>query len=154
MLYICLVTFIAFISFTKVHLFILCSKVQLIHFVIHFHIIHFTDNSPSYSHSSDLVLLILHFISIQRHCVFHFFNQSRLRRLVVCSDKILIQNISCIIEAELWWYYSLLLYKNHNMVLIICYLLLHHGYLPRLETRVETFLVSFNCHWKGRKNDS
>ena len=45
---------------TKVHLFISCTKVQLIHFVIHFHLIHFTNHSPSHSHSPSLVSLILH----------------------------------------------------------------------------------------------
>ena len=45
------------------HLFISCTKVQLIHFIIHFHLIHFTDHSPSHSHSPYLVLLMLHCIS-------------------------------------------------------------------------------------------
>ena len=52
----CLVTFITFISFTKVHLFISC--IQLIHFIIHFYIIHFTDHSSFHSHSPYLILLI------------------------------------------------------------------------------------------------
>ena len=38
---ICLVTFISFISYIKVH---------LIHFVIHFHLIHFVYHSPFLSH--------------------------------------------------------------------------------------------------------
>ena len=37
----------------------LCTKVQL----IHFHLTHFTDHSPSHSHSPYLVLLMLHHIS-------------------------------------------------------------------------------------------
>ena len=89
-----LVTFNSFISFTKVHLFISCTKFQLIHFIIHFHLIHFTDHSPPNSHSSYLVLLILHPISTSL-CV-SFSRQSCLWKLGVSLDKILIQNIYCI----------------------------------------------------------
>ena len=76
MLHICLVTFISFISFTKV---------QLIHFVIH--LIHFT---ASLQHSSYCIV-------IQPHCVFHVFNQSRLWKLTVFLDKVLMRNMYCII---------------------------------------------------------
>ena len=91
MLHICLVTFISFISYSKVHLFISCTKVQL----IHFHLIHFTDHSPSHSPSPYLVLLILHHISTSLSL--SFFNQSCLWKLGVSLDKISIQNIYCII---------------------------------------------------------
>ena len=91
MLHICFVTFISFISYTKVRLFISCTKVQL----IHFHLIHFTDHSPSHSHSPFLVLLILHRISPSLSL--SFFNQSRLWKLGVSLDKILFRNIYCII---------------------------------------------------------
>ena len=86
-----LVTFISFISYTKVHLFISCTKVQL----IHFHLIHFTDHSPSHSHSPYLVLLILHRISTSLSL--SFLNQSHLWKLGVSLDKILFRNVYCII---------------------------------------------------------
>ena len=41
MLHICLAIFILY---TKVHLIISCVKVQLIHFVIHFHLVHLRDH--------------------------------------------------------------------------------------------------------------
>ena len=93
MLHICLVYFTSFISFTNVHLFILCTKVQLIHFVIHFHLIHFTDHLIHIHH----VWFYSYCIVFQPHCVFHFLNQSRLWKLIVSLDKISIRNIYCII---------------------------------------------------------
>ena len=72
-------------------------KVQLIHFVIHFHLFHFTDHSPSHSHSPYLVLLIL-------------FNQSRLWKLGVSLDKMLISNIYFIFWS--WTLMVLLLLVN------------------------------------------
>ena len=86
-----LVTFISFISYTKVHLLISCAIVQL----IHFHHIYFSDHSQSHSHSPYLVLLILHRISTS--VPLSFLNQSRLWKLGVSLDKILIRNIYCII---------------------------------------------------------
>ena len=86
MLYICLVIFISFISFTEVYLFISCTKLQLIHFVIHFHLIQFTDHSPSHLHH---IWFYSYCIAFQPHCVFRFFNQSRLWKLAVPLDQIL-----------------------------------------------------------------
>ena len=94
MLHIYLVTFTSFILVTKIHLFISYTKVQLIHFVIGFHLIDFTDHSPSHSHSPYCIV-------VQLYCVFHFFNQSRHWKRGVSLDKILIGIIYCIIEAEL-----------------------------------------------------
>ena len=91
MLHICLITFISCISYTKVHLFISCTIVQL----IHFHLIYFTDHSLSHSHSPYLVLLILHRVSAS--LTPSFFNQSYSWKLGVSLDKILIQNIYYII---------------------------------------------------------
>ena len=65
----------------------LCTKVQLIHF---------TNHSPSHSHSPYLVLLILHHISTFL-CLSFFFNQSRLWKPGVSLDETLTQNIYCII---------------------------------------------------------
>ena len=76
MLHICLVTFISFISFTKV---------QLIHFVISFILQRRYNIHSSYC------------IVIQPHCVFHVFNQSRLWKLTVFLDKVLMRNMYCII---------------------------------------------------------
>ena len=110
-LHICLVTFIWFISNTEVHLFISCTKVQLIHSVIHFYLLHFTDHSLSHSHLPYLVLLILHRI----HCIPNslyllLFNQSRLWKLGVSLDTILIQNMYCIISS--WTRMLLLLFRT------------------------------------------
>ena len=60
----------------------------------HFHLIHFTDHSPSHSHSAYVVLLILHRISTSFSL--SFFSQSCLWKLGVSLDKILIRNIYCI----------------------------------------------------------
>ena len=78
MLHTCLVTLISFISYTKVH---------LIHFVIHFHLIHFIDHSPSHSHLTYLVILTLNRYST---------SLSRLSKLGVSLDKVLIRNTYCI----------------------------------------------------------
>ena len=105
MLHICLVTFISFISYTKVHLFISCNKVQLTHSVIHSHLIHFTDHIPSHSHSTYLVLLMLHRISILLYL--SFFKQPRLWKLGVSLDETIIRNIYCIIWS---WIVMMLLF--------------------------------------------
>ena len=87
--------------------------VQIIHFVIHFHLIHFIDHGLPHSHSTYLVILILH--RILALLSLSFFNQSRLWKLWVSLDKVFISNTYCIIWS--WTpmnYYSLLLYKNHN----------------------------------------
>ena len=90
-LHICLVTFISFISFTKVYLFI------------------YVPNSNSFISISFILQIIVHLIHIhyiwfysyciifQPNCVFHFFNQSRLWKLGVSLDKTLIRNMYCII---------------------------------------------------------
>ena len=44
--------------------------IHFIHFVIHFHVIHFADHSPSHSYSPHLVLLILHHISTSLYLSF------------------------------------------------------------------------------------
>ena len=85
MLHICLVTFIWFISYTKVN---------LIHFVINFQFIHFIEHSPSYPHLPYLFILIRHRISTSLS--FSFFKQSRLLKLGVFLDKVLIWNTYCI----------------------------------------------------------
>ena len=89
LLHICLVNFISFISYTKVH---------LIHFVIHFHLIsiyfHFIDHSPSHSHLTYLVILILNHISIALSLP--LINQFRLWTLAVPLDKVKIWNTYCI----------------------------------------------------------
>ena len=94
LLHICLVIFISFISFTKVHLFILCKSNSFI---------------SSFISISFILQIIVHLIHIhhiwfyscciifQPYCVFHFFNQTRLWKLGVSLDKILIRNIYCII---------------------------------------------------------
>ena len=111
----------------------------------HFHLIHLMYQSSSHSfHVPKPNSLILSFISIwfilqiivhlihfhniwfcsyyiilRPHCLFYFFNQSRLWKLRVSLDKILIRNIYCII-----WNWtpmvllSLLLHKNHNTIFI------------------------------------
>ena len=121
MLYVSLVTFISFISFTKVHLLISCTKAQLIHLVIHFYLVNFTDQIPSHSHSPCLVLVILNFWFCSyciAHAVFYFFNQSRLWKLGVSSDNFFSEIYTVSLEAELRWYcYSSLLHKNHKIVL-------------------------------------
>ena len=87
-LHICLVIFISFISYTTVHLSISCTKVQIIHSVIHFHLIHFTDHSPSHLHSQDLVSLTMHRIyRIPNSLYLSLFSQSRLWKLGVSIDK-------------------------------------------------------------------
>ena len=85
LLHICLVTFIWFILFTKVN---------LIHFVINFHFIHFIEHSPSYPHLPFLFILIRHRISTSLS--FSFFKQSSLLKLGVFLDKVLIWNTYCI----------------------------------------------------------
>ena len=108
-LHICLVTFIWFISNTEVHLFISCTKVQLIHSVIHFYLLHFTYHSLSHSHLPYLVLLTLHRIHrIPNSLHLLLFNQSRLWKPGLSLDKILIQNIYCIISS--WTRMLLLLF--------------------------------------------
>ena len=62
--------------------------VQIIHFAIHFHLIHFIDHGLSHSHSPYLVILILH--RILALLSLSFFNQSRLW-------KVFISNTYCII---------------------------------------------------------
>ena len=107
---------VTFISFTKVHLFISCTKFNsfispfisisfILQVTVHFIYIHH-------------VWFCLHCIVFQPHCLFHFFNQSRLWKLEVSLDKILIRYIYCVsFEVELRWYYkALLLHKNPNMV--------------------------------------
>ena len=93
--HICLVTFISFISYTNVNQLISCTKVQILHFVIHFHLIDFLHHSTSHSHSPYLVLLILHRISssLSLSCS----NQSRLWKLGVPIDNTSTRNINCII---------------------------------------------------------
>ena len=91
MLHICQVTFVSFISYTKVYLFISCTIVQL----IHFHLIHFLDHSPSHSNSP---YLVLHRISTSLSL--SFFNQYCLWKLGVSLDKILFRNIYCIILKQ------------------------------------------------------
>ena len=133
MLHICLVTFIPFISYTKVHLFISCIKVQLIHFVIHFHLIHFTNNSPSHSHSPYLVLFILHRI-LTSLCL-SFFNQSRLWKLAVFSDKILIRNISYQGGGISWCLFSLQEIK------------LFQQQLKNTQTQISNFSCFVQLYW-------
>ena len=71
MLYICLATFISFVSYTKVHL------------------IHFIDHSPFHSYLPYLVILKLHYST---SFSLSFFNQSRVWKLGVSLDKVLIWN--------------------------------------------------------------
>ena len=96
MLHICLVTFISFISFTKVH-------------YSSFHVTNFNTFISSFISISFILQKIIHFIHIhhiwfcsyciafQPHYVFHFFNQSRLWKRGVSLAKMLIWNIYCII---------------------------------------------------------
>ena len=95
LLHICLVIFISLISYTKLHLLISCTKVQLIHFAIHFHLTNFTDHRPSHSHSLYLVFLILHRISTS--LPLSFLSQSPLYKVGVSLNKVLIRNICYII---------------------------------------------------------
>ena len=96
--YFCLVTFISFISFTKVHLFISCTKSNSfissfisISFILQIIIqsISFTFPTFGFAHTALYFNLTVSFI--------FFFNQSRLRKLRVSLDKILIPNIYCTI---------------------------------------------------------
>ena len=81
LLHIWLVTFISFISYTKVHL-------------MHFNLIHFIAHSPSHIYH---IWLYSYYILFQPHCLFLFFNQSLLWKLGVSLDKTLILNTYCII---------------------------------------------------------
>ena len=81
LLHICLVTFISFISYTKVHL-------------MHFNFIYFIAHSPSHIYH---IWLYSYYILFQPHCLFLFFNQSLLWKLGVSLDKTLILNTYCII---------------------------------------------------------
>ena len=119
-LHICLVTFISFILYNKVH---------LIRFAIHFHLNDFIDHSPSRSHLPYLVILILHCISTSLSL--WFFNQSRLWKLGVSLDKVLIWNTYCFI-----WSWTL-------MVLLLLVTLQESRHTGFLENSV----VSNLCFW-------
>ena len=96
MLNICLATFVSFISYMPEFLsFISYAIVQLIHFIINFHLIYFIDHSPSHSHSPYLVILTQYHISTSLSL--SFFIQSVLWKLGVSLDKVLIWNAYCII---------------------------------------------------------
>ena len=96
MLNICLATFVSFISYMPEFLsFISYAIVQLIHFIINFHLIYFIDHSPSHSHSPYLVILTQYHISTSWSL--SFFIQSILWKLGVSLDKVLIWNAYCII---------------------------------------------------------
>ena len=95
MLHICLVTFISFLSFTKVHLFIYAPKSSS-----------FISSFISISFILKIIVHLIHIhhiwfcsycIVFEPHCLFHFLYQSRLWKLRVSLDKILIRNICCII---------------------------------------------------------
>ena len=94
MLHICLVTFISFLSFTKVHLFIYAPKSSS--FISSFISISFISKIKVHLIHIHHIWLYLYCIIFRPHCDFHFFNQSCLYKLGVSLDKILIQNIYCI----------------------------------------------------------
>ena len=94
MLHICLVTFISFISFTKVHLFIYAPKSSS--FISSFISISFISKIKVHLIHIHHIWFYLYCIIFRPHCDFHFFNQSCLYKLGVSLDKILIQNIYCI----------------------------------------------------------
>ena len=93
--------------------FIPCTKGQLVYFVIYFLLIQFTDHSPSHLHSIH-IWFYSYCIVFQPHYVF----QSRLWKLGVSLDKILIRNIYCV-PFEVKLRYSLLIHKNHNAAVIL-----------------------------------
>ena len=93
-LHICLVTFISFISFTKVHLFIYAPKSNS--FISSFISISFISKIIVHLIHIHHIWFYLYCIIFQPHCDFHFFNQSCLYKLGASLDKILIQNIYCI----------------------------------------------------------
>ena len=86
------------------------SHVHLIHLIYQSLSIHLcTKKSNPFISISFILQIIVHLIHIhhiwfysyciifQPYCVFHFFNQSRLWKLGVSFDKILVWNIYCII---------------------------------------------------------
>ena len=98
MLHICLVTFISFISFTKVHLFIYAPKSNS-----------FTSSFISISFILQIIVHLIHIhhiwfysccIVFQPHRVFHFLNQSHLWKPGVPLDKTLIWNIIVCIRVS------------------------------------------------------
>ena len=130
-LHICLVTFISFISNTKV---------QLIHFVIHFHLIHSIDHSLFHSHLPYVLILIWHGILASLSLL--FFNQSHLWKVRVSLDKTLIWN------CNIWGWIRMVLLLPCYFIRITAWC---QNHLLRLETMAKTFWVLCNCYWKGQK---
>ena len=95
MLHICLVTFISFTSFTKVNLLIYAPKSNS--FILSFISISFISKIIVHLIHIQHIRFYSYCIIFQLHCDFHFFNQSRLWKLGVSLNIILIRNIYCII---------------------------------------------------------